>query len=353
MVELVLHIGPHKTGSTYIQKTLVAESERLMQDYAIVYPTAGRGVLFGHHGLYQMIATKKDLTEISEKLKLEYSRAEKVILSSESFSLMTKSQITTLIDLFAPSSIKVIFFYRNWTQLLYSSWQELIKHGKTLLFQEFCLRNLLEPHKSRLLNFGKVIDDFAAVVGMKNIAALSYNTIEGEAGDIFDSLLHVVCPTFESLREKRNPRRVNPRADSHLIEAIRVLNSISKQQGRDAGSSVRKAYVALLNNDEAKQRHADLAHIMEPFVQSLEDYGQSRPAKIFFKQFQQKYEDILTNPVELRIRHVNVPEKMLPKIVHPDYLFNPEAVQLIRMSWSAIDPILATVKNNEIIPTQH
>ena len=48
-MEIIIHIGRHKTGTTSIQHFLVLNEELLLNQYGIYYPEIGRCPLFKYH----------------------------------------------------------------------------------------------------------------------------------------------------------------------------------------------------------------------------------------------------------------------------------------------------------------
>ncbi len=81
--KIILHIGPHKTASTYIQQSLF-QDEKLLNDMNIEYPKAGLEG-YGHHRLSNALFKKqyklaKEI--INQILNTQYNT---IIISSEDF----------------------------------------------------------------------------------------------------------------------------------------------------------------------------------------------------------------------------------------------------------------------------
>ena len=55
-MKLVFLVGPHKTGSTYLQVNL-AKQRKELRDRGWIYPKAGTSGDFGHHDLAHSFAT--------------------------------------------------------------------------------------------------------------------------------------------------------------------------------------------------------------------------------------------------------------------------------------------------------
>src|SRR6188472_2595513 len=92
MKDLIVHVGPCKTGSTAIQKVLAA-SRRGLESASILYPTSRKTQpLEAHHSLARFMRTGPgpgiSLVFGPDELAatLSSTRADHVVLSSEGFS---------------------------------------------------------------------------------------------------------------------------------------------------------------------------------------------------------------------------------------------------------------------------
>ena len=48
---LFVHVGPHKTGTTYLQHRLVTDRDLLASEAGLLYPRTAQDYLWGHHSL--------------------------------------------------------------------------------------------------------------------------------------------------------------------------------------------------------------------------------------------------------------------------------------------------------------
>lgn len=135
-IEIYLHIGEHKTASTYIQKLSSIKYDYLKNNLDLLYPKTGRGSYGGHHHFSWFLLGKsgeygknfniqKLLTEIGRQ------QCQKVLISSEDFEFL-KEYFTN------KYSIVPILYLRNQVHGAFSKWQELVKKGKiNYPFSEF------------------------------------------------------------------------------------------------------------------------------------------------------------------------------------------------------------------------
>lgn len=131
MRNLIVHIGPHKTGSTAIQRVLAA-GRRGLQSAGILYPTSRKTLpLEAHHSLARFLRTGPGPgislvygpDELAETLST--TRADHVVLSSEGFSnpSMAATRVATLAELAQEHdfSMTAVAFIRPQAEMM-NSW---------------------------------------------------------------------------------------------------------------------------------------------------------------------------------------------------------------------------------------
>lgn len=140
---ILLHVGAHKTGSTTIQQTFYANREILKkngisylsannadqifcihftrrQDYGAIFKPVG--------GLSPAERVEKRVAEV--RRDIETAETDVIALSSENFSVLSKSGLIRLRDFLAPyGDISVVYFYRDLVPWLASHSQQLAKAG--------------------------------------------------------------------------------------------------------------------------------------------------------------------------------------------------------------------------------
>lgn len=126
--DLIIHIGPHKTGTTSLQNYLKANHEALLNQ-GIYYPTDSRAHHYLPKGFIKGKPKKKAFAEIANKA--QELKAGKVIFSSEAFSrLMNRNEIMKdfaglLKENF--ETIKVICYVRSQYERTESALTQIIK----------------------------------------------------------------------------------------------------------------------------------------------------------------------------------------------------------------------------------
>jgi hypothetical protein len=149
----VLHVGAPKTGSTYLQGLLWRNRVRLRE--------AGVDMLGA--GQAQHYRAGKDLRGIPfdpadpgvdwtgewERLatRAAASAAPTVVISDEHLAAVTPAQAQVAVRSLAPREVHVVYVTRDLIGVLPSEWQEFVKHGSDLRYEDWVRRVLASPDK--------------------------------------------------------------------------------------------------------------------------------------------------------------------------------------------------------------
>ena len=134
-MEIIIHIGRHKTGTTSIQHFLALNEDLLLSRYGIYYPDIGRDPLMKyHHPLFRDWAENKKkldfhlINKIIETAKRK--AASRILLSSEILSRdsITETKWLQLKEAFN-EKILIIVYLRRQDKYLQSMYAEEILHG--------------------------------------------------------------------------------------------------------------------------------------------------------------------------------------------------------------------------------
>jgi hypothetical protein len=180
----LLHIGPQKTGSTALQRSLHEQRERL-REHGVVYPGPGvRSRLAPGAGLgYPTpIGGKRPHQALWRQMLTEVNDpdARIVCISSEGFGRAPDKQIARTVDALGGDRPHVLLVARRYDRLLPSQWQQRVKARVTLSYEEWlrlvldpamhhdpAWRNLWVPHDSV-----RLAERWAEVVGADNVTVL-------------------------------------------------------------------------------------------------------------------------------------------------------------------------------------
>jgi hypothetical protein len=230
-VTLILHIGLHKTASSYVQNMLSAHRYDLLRE-GVLYPNTGtvdgdvantrEGAQSGH-ALFFWTEDRRGL--VSELLAEVPDTASRVLLSSEDFTLPrgTPFPARFLAAFKGFGAVKVILVLRRqdvWIESYYKQIVDQYGNFETRSFDQF-----LQVTGPSLLDFYSRFSGWRELVGPENFFALSYDDLLGGEA-IYRRFLEIAGVRGSFLEEA--PSIPVPRYDSvGSIDTLglRILNS--------------------------------------------------------------------------------------------------------------------------------
>lgn len=123
----IIHIGPHKAASTHIQSEL-SSLHKQMANANYYWPTQKNGAPAGIKDIANFAFAVKgflkdstlELATMSNFLKDSLARNRSIILSTEEFDDMNKTEVTTLRDHLKGFNVTIVFVYRDFLAQLIS-----------------------------------------------------------------------------------------------------------------------------------------------------------------------------------------------------------------------------------------
>lgn len=240
MPQYVIHIGPHKTGSTYLQYTF-GRNRDWLGGHGILYPNQWR--LSERYPVHRRLVD--DLEEGNATLEKNFSALHAspspvVLISSEDLSELSVNHLRYLRDLLQLNPIRIVFYCRSWASLVYSSWKMLVNQGNPYILPDIVLDHLVDPVKSDVVNFDIVIGRYAEVFGKDNINIISYDFVGGSGLDLAGQFLTDVVG-LRQLPPVRLPA-VNVSADHLDTELLRALNALEYARTDRRSPRLRQVY---------------------------------------------------------------------------------------------------------------
>jgi hypothetical protein len=232
----LVHIGPHKTGTTSLQEALFAARPKLLEQGVRHIgtsrnPATAVQAVTGRPGFYTTetppIGHWRDLVE-------EFDRAHeaRVILSSEFFAWAAPDAIRRIVDDLDPERVRVAVTLRPLGRIMPSHWQQDIQAGFTAAFDEWLDLLLRRPegrtHKFWTLHrHEELIRRWCDAVGPDRMTVV-----------VADDRDHtVVLRAFERLTGLRegtlvpDPDRANRSLTLPEAEALRAFNVAFREKG--------------------------------------------------------------------------------------------------------------------------
>jgi hypothetical protein len=242
--KLVLHIGPHKTGSTYIQKMLCENASRLIES-AVLYPVNDWLYHYGHHGAADL-RNIDDFANYINQLQDRDNDFTSLIISSENFDRWPRDSVR-----FFLSSIRmpvhIVYVYRDPLATLYSHWQEDVKFGSDKLFSDFLVRHLVDPMSSNILNPCVILDNWSQCLDKGSISIIDYDLTMQNKSNICNEFLFAIYKSDFGLTFQQ--AQVNKSFSIEEAELLRALNAIDKAKRNNPAADIRTAFLKLRATD--------------------------------------------------------------------------------------------------------
>jgi hypothetical protein len=233
----IVHIGPHKTGTTALQAAFWNNRKAVEQ----------QGVHYASNGRHAMTAVLAGIEHISpwtvdkrpppmwkwERLlnDIRSSKAKRVVLSSEFFADAKPENAARVVQQLDPSRLQIIVTLRPLSRILTSQWQQFVQNQNTFAFDDFLRNTLDDPHPAKPPVFWRrhrhddLIKRWVDLVGPDRLTVVALS--EGDR----DMVLHA----FEQLTGLRtgtlapDPTIQNRSMTLPEIETIRAFNVAYKQ----------------------------------------------------------------------------------------------------------------------------
>lgn len=237
MQPLILHIGTHKTGTTFIQRFLASFQQELLFE-GILYPTSGRPKAtgshqFGHHLLgwsackmkgLDFFENEQDWLKVLEEIQAVNPKM--VVISSEAFGSCSSEQITRVRKYFADFDIKVIIYLRNQFDFMLSWYKECVK--STMYkgsFREFI------PEHIYFCDYDRLLTKWIDVFGRERVEVKLYDKLKREPGLEIDLLktLKLTPEKFKQFLVNSPKENVSP-SDSKIV-LIQLINALEAKLG--------------------------------------------------------------------------------------------------------------------------
>lgn len=288
--EIVLHIGSHKTGSTFLQKRF-NDNKKTLKNEKIIYPDSWK-FLWGHHQIPELLSSEGGARKFYEELDLlNVGPSESVLLSSENFESISSESVGRLKLLNERGNVKIVFYYREFHSIAYSLWQEKVKHGADITFPRFLFDHISKPFSSEVVNASIVLDRFSNVFGRENIFVFHYDKEIFGGGDLYSSFMNEL---YNIKLPPEPAEKINSSFDPIDIEIIRALNFKGRNSGQAVSNNVRESYVKLLKSGELDSFKERLKFSFEEI--SLD--GSSHPIGSVIKSFHNNYSDRIVSKLD-------------------------------------------------------
>jgi hypothetical protein len=225
---LVMHVGPHKTATSYLQYNFHHNRAELAKR-GWLYPETGERVRTAHHDISdQRNFIFKDKSKMAQELLRigERAKAEglNILLSSEGFQHCKPRVFTRIKELLQMPELEIAYAIRDPLDHFYATWAQKVKNGSVEALPDLAARHFAEPLKSHLLNpmveLEPVARDCAAAIKL-----LHYDQIVAQKLDIYKVFATQVLGLDDIEPAASSPR--NQRMPIELTEFLRTLTPMT------------------------------------------------------------------------------------------------------------------------------
>ena len=236
--ELILHVGAHKTASSFLQIMLREHAPELRRSGL----TAVHRAEIMKSSFYENIASILDgrgpIDAGKAKVSLGFlfkNKKKHILFSNEDmlcridkseFFPRSKECMKFIREVTGDGTIRTILFTRSQPDYIESIFMQFMHLGRTFGFDEF-----LKRYRNVDLSWKRVLDDMASVIGQENVTAIPYESIKRIGSQAFFQHFLAKCgvtqpETFEVPEAKSLSRGANRSYSGEALKIARAINPL-------------------------------------------------------------------------------------------------------------------------------
>ena len=195
----VIHIGPFKTASTYIQECLTSARAALAAE-GVCYPAelADPSAKFMHMPVVRALKRNQGETLRPVFAALNAAGHKTVVLSCEHMVFLKPAEMRVLRDVTGASDVRVVYTCRRWSDRLASIWNQNLLMGDTQSLPEFFFsltageapsympKWLREQGPGADLDYSVTWKQVEDVFGRDGLTIFPYSDIMDRGGDVYE-----------------------------------------------------------------------------------------------------------------------------------------------------------------------
>jgi hypothetical protein len=230
MPKYIIHLGPSKTGTKYLQSTLFLSRESLLAD-GINYPDIWWSLPnhMTHDPLLRLLRDGRYAEVRDSFSKLNSGTSSIIVLSCEGFSDLTPEQFAVLRDAIGNNPIEVVYYCRRWTERIPSDWKQSVQMGMFSTLPEFYAEYIHHAFYSGSVNYSLVWAHIVSIFGRKSLKLVSYSDLRDQRIDIFRHFAKSFLNWDGEITGRRDLIMDQTSPKSSDVEILRVLNWIDYQ----------------------------------------------------------------------------------------------------------------------------
>ncbi|WP_370618024.1 hypothetical protein [Mumia sp. Pv 4-285] len=233
---LLLHVGPHKTGTTAVQSAFF-RGRRVLRKHGVTYPGRSRTpvqAVAGVVGNPPMTGDPEGSLRDWERFVASVPRRGRVVVSSEFFADAEGAAVERVVSDLGPDRVHVVVTLRALDRIAPSQWQQYVQNGKRSSLRRWLRGILLDrvPSRSgfwRRHRHDALVRRWADVVGPDRVTVVVVDeTDRSSLLRVFEAMVGLPDGVLEPEQDRLNRSMTMPE-----VELVRALNREFRARGWD------------------------------------------------------------------------------------------------------------------------
>jgi len=260
----IIHVGPHKNGTTYLQHCLAASRASLLES-GIYYPSEmispNNKVM--HIPLYYA-AKKNEMAKEAKVFETINAAGHKIIvLSCEHFIRLNESSLQSLRDSIGKATFEIVYYVRRWSDRIPSLWNQSLRQGGHLPLPSYCMQLLHSDKPNEDFDYTLSWKKLSNVFGKESLRLVPYSELMDAKVDIFSAF----CSDILGVTDIPQPPRAGTSVYASLpfaeSEVVRALNSLFFNQHGLLSATPHGSFLRALRRSEPG---------ITPLVETIRDH---------------------------------------------------------------------------------
>jgi hypothetical protein len=234
MPRYVVHIGPPKTGSKYLQSMLFQARQALLAK-GICYPDNWwtRPTQTAHDTLFEWLRAGRFAEVEATFREIAAQNHNVVVISSEALEHLTPEQFEKLRDSMGSNPVDIVYYCRRWSDHIPSSWKQAIKTGLYPTLPEYYLAAVRHARYTASINFSLIWNTVCGAFGRDSLKLVSYSNLRDDHVDIFHHFARTFLEWHDETAVLKDALLENVSPNAVDTEILRALNWIDfRAKGR-------------------------------------------------------------------------------------------------------------------------
>lgn len=140
--DVYVHVGPHKTGTTFVQQVLRHNESALAADGFLLPGREYKDQRAAVKNLLKSRQSPADIRPLPRRWRQLVAEVRSwpgraVVISSEHLDEASSAAMRTLVESFAPARVHVVYTARDFTQVVPAMWQTMTRNGRSVPWEDY------------------------------------------------------------------------------------------------------------------------------------------------------------------------------------------------------------------------